>query len=60
MLQCWTDKVDDRPSFIEVTKEVTTFLSTEGSVDQQEEGETQPLQSNIQPGGSAEYLGVAK
>ncbi|OWF53201.1 plexin-A4-like isoform X2 [Mizuhopecten yessoensis] len=58
MVQCWTDRPNDRPTFQEVNDDMKTFLSADNGEQNDDTSDTQPLKSNIEPGGSSEYLEV--
>lgn len=56
MLKCWTDTPGDRPTFQEVSDELKQFIQN----DDESDSVTQPLKTNIELGGSTEYVEVAE
>lgn len=56
MQKCWTEKPEDRPTFQAVQDELKTFIQSDEGVD--EGAESKPLMSNVDIGGSTEYLEV--
>jgi len=60
MLQCWTDRSKDRPTFQEVNEDMKRFIPQQSQYDSGNDdmSDSQPLKSNIEPGESAEYLEV--
>ncbi len=56
MLKCWSDRADARPTFQALLDELKTYIQSD---DGDEEGEeSKPLMSNVEIGGSTEYLEV--
>ncbi|KAJ8302152.1 hypothetical protein KUTeg_021139, partial [Tegillarca granosa] len=54
MLKCWTDTPGDRPTFQEVSDELKQFIQN----DDESDSVTQPLKTNIELGGSTEYVEI--